>query len=152
MFGHDLYWILGRGGLGFNLIYLVFPEKIHHFLIILWKLVKSFAITSQPPHFDWAHLHVITSCLWGFLLVLGGSQQSLCRGINYFKEGSDPPLLPDSEYPEWLWNTFQPKQPLDEEFADSDNKAYWKRLRKMKIRQANEATKKKKWNPKFVIC
>ena len=51
---------------------------------------------------------------------------------------------PFCEYPEWLWNTLQPKQPLDEEFADPDNKAYWKRLRKMKIRQANEARKKKK--------
>ena len=89
-------------------------------------------------------MRVITSCLCCVLFVLGSSEQNLCRGRNYFKEGSDPPLLPDSEYPEWLWNTLEPKQPLDEEFADPDNKAYWKRLRKMKIRQANEARRKKK--------
>ena len=89
-------------------------------------------------------MHVIKNCLCGLSLVLGGSEQNLCQGINYFKEGSDPPLLPDSEYPEWLWNTLEPIQPLDEEFADPDNKAYWKRLRKMKIRQANEARRKKK--------
>ena len=93
----------------------------------------------------------MASCLWVVLIVLGGNEQNVCQGINYFKEGSDPALLPDSEYPEWIWNTLQPKQLLDEDFADPDNKAYWKRLRKMKIRQANEARKKKKWDPKFVM-
>ena len=86
-------------------------------------------------------LHVTASC---FFVCLGGSEQKLCQGINYFKEGSDPPLLADSEYPEWLWDTLQPKQPVDEESADVNNKAYWRRLRKIKLRQANETRKKKK--------
>lgn len=80
--------------------------------------------------------------LWCF--VLGGSEQKLCKGVNYFKEGSDPPLLPDSEYPEWLWDTLQPKQPVDEESADFNNKTYWRRLRKLQIRQANDSRKQKK--------
>lgn len=137
---------MGEGRLGFNLLYLVFEEKINPDLIILCKFsqILQRTTTCQPPYFDWAHLLVIQNCLCGVLLVLGSSEQKLCQGINYFKEGSDPPLLPDSEYPEWLWNTLQPKQPLDEESADPDNKAYWKRLRKMNIRQANEARRKKK--------
>lgn len=79
-----------------------------------------------------------------WVLFVGGSEQKLCQGINYFKDGSDPPLLPDSEYPEWLWDVLQPKQPVEEELADVNNKTYWRRLRKIKLRQTNAARKKKK--------
>ncbi|XP_058956885.2 large ribosomal subunit protein mL54-like [Pocillopora verrucosa] len=71
-------------------------------------------------------------------------EPKLCQGINYLKDGSDPPLLPDNEYPDWLWEVLQPKQPVDEEPDDLNNKTYWRRLRKIKLRQANAARKKRK--------
>ncbi len=34
-----------------------------------------------------------------------------CCGLDYRLEGTDPPLKPDSEYPDWLW-TMDVKRPL----------------------------------------
>lgn len=52
----------------------------------------------------------------------------LCGG-NIYKEGSDPPLKPDSEYPEWLWSLRleRGEVPLDQ--LDKDSWEYWLRLR-----------------------
>ena len=30
------------------------------------------------------------------------------RGANILKDGTDPPILPDSEYPDWLWTMCVP--------------------------------------------
>ncbi|KAK9825425.1 hypothetical protein WJX81_004741 [Elliptochloris bilobata] len=38
--------------------------------------------------------------------------KDVVTGANYQKAGSDPPLRPDSEYPEWLWDIMKPKEPL----------------------------------------
>ncbi|CAI5949767.1 unnamed protein product [Closterium sp. NIES-64] len=35
-------------------------------------------------------------------------------GGNILKAGSDPPVLPDSEYPEWLWTLLDRHAPLSE--------------------------------------
>ena len=35
-------------------------------------------------------------------------------GCNIFKNGSDPPILPDSEYPDWLWKLATPGATLKE--------------------------------------
>ncbi|CAI5533864.1 unnamed protein product [Closterium sp. Naga37s-1] len=35
-------------------------------------------------------------------------------GGNILKTGSDPPVLPDSEYPEWLWTLLDRQAPLSE--------------------------------------
>lgn len=32
----------------------------------------------------------------------------VCTGANIFTNGSDPPLKPDEEYPEWLWELTKP--------------------------------------------
>ena len=32
-----------------------------------------------------------------------------CTGANYFKTGEDPKLLPDEEYPDWLWELAKPQ-------------------------------------------
>ena len=32
--------------------------------------------------------------------------------MNYFKKGEDPPLKPDSEYPDWLWDIAEPPPTL----------------------------------------
>jgi len=31
------------------------------------------------------------------------SGTGVVRGANILKDGADPPILPDSEYPDWLW-------------------------------------------------
>jgi large subunit ribosomal protein L54 len=55
-------------------------------------------------------------------------------GSNYFVEGEDIKLKPDSEYPEWLWSvhTGKPKQ-LEE--LDPKTKQYWRRLRQMALKR-----------------
>ena len=35
-------------------------------------------------------------------------------GCNIYKNGSDPPILPDAEYPEWLWKLATPGATLKE--------------------------------------
>ena len=76
----------------------------------------------------------------------GASEQKLCKGINYLKEGSDPPLLPDSEYPEWLWNILDDDKKLsvgDQSF-DINNITHRRRQRKAKRRQENAMRKQNK--------
>ena len=38
----------------------------------------------------------------------GGMSLTHCTGANYFKNGEDPKLLPDEEYPDWLWDLLKP--------------------------------------------
>ena len=38
----------------------------------------------------------------------GGMSLTHCTGANYFKTGEDPKLLPDEEYPDWLWELAKP--------------------------------------------
>ncbi|KAK4779394.1 hypothetical protein SAY86_006922 [Trapa natans] len=35
-------------------------------------------------------------------------------GANILKEGADPKILPDSEYPDWLWHLLAKSPPLSE--------------------------------------
>ncbi|KAK8924048.1 hypothetical protein KSP39_PZI019432 [Platanthera zijinensis] len=35
-------------------------------------------------------------------------------GANILKEGSDPKVLPDAEYPDWLWGLIDKRLPLSE--------------------------------------
>lgn len=62
-----------------------------------------------------------------------------CFGVNYLKEGADPPLLPDNEYPDWLWKLLEPKQTTTDEHQE-----YWRKLNKKQRRQENEIRKQKK--------
>ncbi|KAB0803977.1 hypothetical protein PPYR_00947 [Photinus pyralis] len=55
-------------------------------------------------------------------------------GTNIFKTGEDVKLLPDSEYPTWLWDVRTgPPPPLEE--LDPNSKEYWRRVRKMAIKR-----------------
>ena len=51
-------------------------------------------------------------------------------GGNILKEGSDPELKPDSEYPEWLWTLRTEPGTIPLEELDKDTWAYWNRLKK----------------------
>lgn len=35
-------------------------------------------------------------------------------GANILKDGQDPKILPDSEYPDWLWHLLDKRPPLSE--------------------------------------
>lgn len=35
-------------------------------------------------------------------------------GANILKDGADPKILPDSEYPDWLWHLLDKRPPLSE--------------------------------------
>ncbi|KAL2712675.1 hypothetical protein V1478_017630 [Vespula squamosa] len=56
-------------------------------------------------------------------------------GSNYFKEGEDIKLKPDSEYPDWLWTLSLTPQRLED--MDPNTKQYWRKLRKHAIRNHN---------------
>ncbi|NXP20492.1 RM54 protein, partial [Scytalopus superciliaris] len=64
-------------------------------------------------------------------------------GVNYFKEGPEVALKPDSEYPEWLFKIhLGPPKKLEE--LDPDSLEYWRRLRKYNTWQSNKLKKGKK--------
>ncbi|XP_031553475.1 39S ribosomal protein L54, mitochondrial-like [Actinia tenebrosa] len=67
--------------------------------------------------------------------------QERCFGINYLKDGTDPPLLPDNEYPDWLWKLTEPTYT---EESPEQTAAYWKNINKKRRRQENEIKKQKK--------
>ncbi|NXW11433.1 RM54 protein, partial [Fregetta grallaria] len=64
-------------------------------------------------------------------------------GVNYFKDGPEVALKPDSEYPDWLFKIHlgAPKK-LEE--LDPDSIEYWRRLRKYNTWQRNKLKKGKK--------
>ncbi|KAL4228102.1 Mitochondrial ribosomal protein L37 [Mactra antiquata] len=66
----------------------------------------------------------------------------LCGG-NIYKEGEDPVIGPDEEYPEWLWNLRTSPQAIPLEELDQDDIRYWRRLRKLTMRQNNILRSKK---------
>ncbi|KFW11254.1 hypothetical protein N326_08641, partial [Eurypyga helias] len=64
-------------------------------------------------------------------------------GVNYFKEGPEVALKPDSEYPDWLFKIhLGPPKKLEE--LDPDSIEYWRRLRKYNTWQRNRLKKGKK--------
>ncbi|XP_078054250.1 large ribosomal subunit protein mL54 [Mustelus asterias] len=65
-------------------------------------------------------------------------------GVNIYKQGKDPELRPDSEYPEWLFTlNLGPPKSLDE--LDPESWEYWKRIRKHHMWQHNKIHKGKKF-------
>lgn len=54
-------------------------------------------------------------------------------------------LKPESEYPEWLFTEIHTGPPKKLEELDPDTKAYWRRVRKIALRQHNrlEETKRR---------
>ena len=50
-------------------------------------------------------------------------------GGNIYKEGQDPELLPDSEYPDWLWKLRTVKEPPKLSELEYDSAEYWDHLK-----------------------
>ncbi|KFQ77293.1 hypothetical protein N337_00235, partial [Phoenicopterus ruber ruber] len=64
-------------------------------------------------------------------------------GVNYFKDGPEVALKPDSEYPDWLFKIhLGPPKKLEE--LDPDSIEYWRRLRKYNTWHRNRLKKGKK--------
>ncbi|KAM6369417.1 large ribosomal subunit protein mL54 [Pluvialis apricaria] len=64
-------------------------------------------------------------------------------GVNYFKDGPEVALKPDSEYPDWLFKIhLGPPKKLEE--LDPDSIEYWRRLRKYNTWYRNRLKKGKK--------
>lgn len=65
-------------------------------------------------------------------------------GSNIYKTGEDIKLKPNSDYPEWLWS-IRTGPPLVLEELDPNSKEYWRRIRKMGIKEQNSMLKIKKF-------
>ncbi|XP_005999117.1 large ribosomal subunit protein mL54 [Latimeria chalumnae] len=64
-------------------------------------------------------------------------------GVNIYKQGTDPELKKDTEYPEWLFNLhLGPPKKLEE--LEPDSFEYWKQLRKHHMWRLNKLRKGKK--------
>ena len=66
----------------------------------------------------------------------------LCGG-NIYKEGEDPTLGPDSDYPDWLWQLRTDREPIPLEELSKDNPLYWRKLKIMTMRHNNKMRKYK---------
>ncbi|XP_077988973.1 large ribosomal subunit protein mL54-like [Glandiceps talaboti] len=63
-----------------------------------------------------------------------------CVGANIYKEGPDPELKADTEYPDWLW-TLNTGPPESYKELSPDTRHYWSRLRKLQIWRKNALKK-----------
>ena len=55
------------------------------------------------------------------------------EGLNVVAGQPDPPLLPDSEYPDWLWEISVEKS----EYTPEDGGKYFRQVRRRNIKQHN---------------
>jgi len=68
---------------------------------------------------------------------------SVCAGLNYFKDGEEVPIKPDSEYPEWIWTHLNRIDSYDEIPPELEKTAI-RRARKSAIRGQNFINKELK--------
>ena len=64
-----------------------------------------------------------------------------CCGANIFKEGTDPELKADNEYPDWLWELDLEPNKRRIEDLDKETHKYWRKVRKAHIRHQNAMSK-----------
>lgn len=50
----------------------------------------------------------------GFSSEAAAAEQPIAAGLNMMKGETDPPLLPDAEYPSWLWQLSEPQAMLSQ--------------------------------------
>jgi len=80
----------------------------------------------------------------------GSLSKDTVNGINILKAGQDPPIQPDSEYPDWLWDLTQRDPTIEELLRKHDQtggglsaeelKRYAKLLNRKKIKANNAKT------------
>mmetsp|Transcript_13931 Transcript_13931/g.35065 ORF Transcript_13931/g.35065 Transcript_13931/m.35065 type:complete len:119 (+) Transcript_13931:320-676(+) len=80
----------------------------------------------------------------------GSMSAAEVTGCNIFKTGSDPTILPDDQYPEWLWGLTKPAATLNElrrQDQDSMTSSELQRLIKLErralIKEHNSSRAKK---------
>lgn len=62
----------------------------------------------------------------------------VCQGLNIYGSGEDPHILEESQYPTWLWTLLDSPDNLT-----PDDKRYWRRLRKARLRANNNLLKRR---------
>jgi large subunit ribosomal protein L54 len=79
----------------------------------------------------------------------------VATGVNIYQKGQDPPLLPDSEYPDWLWELEKKPKTLKqlkvqaqagggyESLSPDDLLRLVKLERKQAIKARNQASRKR---------
>jgi len=78
---------------------------------------------------------------------------AVVHGLNIMKEGADPAIRPDSEYPEWVWTLHKPLPTLEDlkvryaaepdAMSDEDKRRLIRQWNRKRIKDANKASKKK---------
>ena len=78
---------------------------------------------------------------------------SVVVGLNILKEGQDPELRPDSEYPEWVWTLHEERPSLQtlkakheddpESLTELEQRRLYKLWNRARIKENNAALKKK---------
>ena len=63
----------------------------------------------------------------------------ICQGLNIRTGGEDPQILEESHYPTWLWALLDSPDNLT-----PDDKRYWSRLRKARLRANNNLLKRRR--------
>ncbi|KAJ8303966.1 hypothetical protein KUTeg_017549 [Tegillarca granosa] len=65
----------------------------------------------------------------------------LCGG-NIYKEGEDPVLKEDHEYPDWLWELRIEHKPLVLKDFEPYSDGYWRKLKKLTLQEKNKTQKR----------
>lgn len=102
---------------------------------VWWGNPSKTNVNPQTPYFHSPWIHQF----YEFNLNFSDENQEVCNGANIYKEGKDPVIKPDSEYPEWLKTLKTEVTPLEQ--LSVDDKSYWRRMRKAKIKQQNAMRK-----------
>ena len=72
------------------------------------RLARLPACLPQPSH---AHPSAVSHCTTAGMASLS---KEVVTGLNTLKKGADPPLRPDDQLPEWLWELAEPEKTLNE--------------------------------------
>lgn len=122
-------------------------------VILVVDQLKTLALGGVKDH------RIICFCLFTGAAVRGGPVKKksinvetdpkllctrLCGG-NFYKEGEDPVLGRDEDYPDWLWKLRLDRGAVPLEELSMDDYKYWKRLKTLNLREKNKIRNSKKF-------